>query len=356
METWKKNLREIEPYTPGDQPNKAGMIKINTNENPYPPAPGVLKAIKEFEPDKLRLYPNPESLPIVEALADFYGRKKEEVFVGVGSDDVLAIAYMALFNSDKPILFPDITYSFYDVWAKLFRVPYRQIPLDENFRIKKEDYYAENGGILLANPNAPTSISESLENIEDIIKNNRDSIVIIDEAYVDFGGNSVLPLIDRYDNLLVVQTFSKARSMAGMRVGYAIGNPVLIRAMNDVKYSFNSYTMNLPALTFAVEAVRDKTYFEDTIQKIIRTRSWVMDDLKKLGFSFPDSKANFLFVTHKCCPAKELYEAMKRENIFVRYFNKERINNYLRVSIGTDEEMKKVVVFLEEYLKENNYI
>ncbi len=356
MEGWKKNLREIEPYTPGEQPDKAGMIKLNTNENPYPPAPGVLKAIKEFSPDKLRLYPNAESLPIVEALAEFYGRKKEEIFVGVGSDDVLAVAYMALFNSDKPILFPDITYSFYDVWAELFRVPFRQIPLDENFRIRKEDYFIENGGVLLANPNAPTSVNESLENIEDIIKHNPDSVVIIDEAYVDFGGNTALPLIDKYDNLLIVQTFSKARSMAGMRVGYAIGNPELIRAMNDIKYSFNSYTMNLPALTFAVEAVKDRAYFTENINKIMETRSKTMEELKSLAFTFPDSKTNFLFITHEKCPAKDLFAALKNENIFVRYFNKPRIDNYLRVTIGTDEEMKTFVTFVKKYLTDNNYI
>jgi histidinol-phosphate aminotransferase len=354
MDTWKNNLRKIQPYVPGEQPDKANMIKLNTNENPYPPAPGVAKAIHTFSLDKLRLYPNTNALPIVNELAIFYGRKKNEIFVGVGSDDVLATAYMALFNSGRPILFPDITYSFYDVWAELFHVPYEQIPLDENFRIRKEDYRKVNGGVLLANPNAPTSIYESVETIEDIIKHNQDTIVIVDEAYIDFGGTSVLPLIDTYDNLLIVQTFSKARSMAGMRVGYAIGNPVLIKALNDVKHSFNSYTMNQPSLHYAVEAVKDKIYFEEQLKKIIETREWTKLELKKLGFHFPDSTTNFLFITHKNCPAKELFDALCIADIYVRYFNKPRINNYLRVTIGTKEQMNIFIDFLKNYLANYN--
>lgn len=354
MGEWKNNLRKVQPYTPGEQPDKDKMIKLNTNENPYPPAPGVTKAISEFSPDKLRLYPNAAAQPIVKELAAFYGRKEEEIFVGVGSDDVLATAYMALFNSDKPILFPDITYSFYDVWADLYRIPYEQIPLDENFNIKKEDYYKENGGVLIANPNAPTSICESVETIEDIIKHNQDSIVIVDEAYIDFGGTSVLPLIDKYDNLLIVQTFSKARSMAGMRVGYAIGNPVLIKAINDIKYSINSYTMNQPSLCFAVEAIKDKAYFEEHLQKIIDTREWTKKELTKLGFQFPDSKTNFLFVTHERYPAKELFDALRKEEIYVRYFNKPRIDNYLRVTIGTNEQMEVFINFLKNYMSDCN--
>ena len=235
MATWQDKLRKIAPYVPGEQPDDPTIIKLNTNENPYPPAPGVQKAVEDYKADPLRLYPNTQALPIVKALAEFYGRKEEEIFVGVGSDDVLATAFMSMFNSDEPVLFPDITYSFYDVWAELFRVPYKQIPLGEDFRIRKEDYYGPNGGVVLANPNAPTSLLEPVSVIEDIIQHNPDSVVIVDEAYVDFGGESVIPLIDKYPNLLVVQTFSKARSMAGMRVGYAIGNPKLIQAMNDVK-------------------------------------------------------------------------------------------------------------------------
>jgi histidinol-phosphate aminotransferase len=354
METWKNNLRKIQPYVPGEQPDKANMIKLNTNENPYPPSPRVAKAMRVFSLDKLRLYPNASAQPIVKELANFYERNESEIFVGVGSDDVLATVFMALFNSGKPVFFPDITYSFYDVWAQLFHVPYEQIPLDENFRIRKEDYYRTNGGVLLANPNAPTSICECTETIEDIIRHNQNTIVIIDEAYIDFGGTSALPLIDKYDNLLIVQTFSKARSMAGMRVGYAIGNPVLIKALNDVKHSFNSYTINQPSLYYAVEALKDKAYFEEQLKKIIDTREWSKQELKKLGFHFPDSKANFLFITHEKCPAKELFDTLREKEIFVRYFNKPRISNYLRVTIGTREQMSIFIDFLKDYLVNYN--
>jgi histidinol-phosphate aminotransferase len=351
MKPWEKNVRKVEPYIPGEQPNMPNMIKLNTNENPYPPAPGVLKAMKEFQIDKLRLYPDPTGTVLVDALADYYKLEKNQIFVGVGSDDVLAMAFMTFFNSDKPILFPDITYSFYDVWAELFRIPYERPALDNDFKINREDYFKENGGIVIANPNAPTSIHEDLEFIRDILKHNQQSIVIVDEAYIDFGGTSTVELIKEFDNLLVVQTFSKARSMAGMRIGYAMGNPDLIKAINDVKYSYNSYTMNQTSLFYGAEAVKDELFFKESISKVITTRERVMIELKKIGFSFPESKANFIFATHESIPAQELFIALRKQNIFVRHFNKPRIDNYLRITVGTDDEMNSLLKALELLIK-----
>ena len=345
MENWEAYVRKVVPYVPGEQPQE------NTNENPYPPAPGVLRALKEFDTDKLRLYPEPTCKVLVDAIAKNYGLDSSQVFVGVGSDDVLAMIFLTFFNSKKPVLFPDITYSFYDVWADMLRIPYEVRALDENFLIKKEDYYGENGGVIFPNPNAPTGILMELSEIEDIIAHNRDVIVVVDEAYIDFGGVSALPLIEKYDNLLVVQTFSKSRSLAGMRVGYAMGNQKLIRYINDVKYSFNSYTMNQTALALGVEAIRDRAYFEETRQKIIDTREWTKRELKALGFAFGDSMSNFIFAAHERIPAKELFEALRKEHIYVRYFSKERIENYLRISIGTREEMETFVEFLKNYLQ-----
>ena len=350
MENWESYVRKVTPYVPGEQPDEPDMIKLNTNENPYPPAPGVRRALEGFCADELRLYPQPDCRVLVEAIAEYYGLDSDQVFVGVGSDDVLAMTFLTFFNSKKPILFADITYSFYDVWADMLKIPYEVRPLDDRFCIRKEDYYGENGGVVFANPNAPTGIFLPLSEVEDIIEHNRDVIVVVDEAYIDFGGESALPLIEKYDNLLVVQTFSKSRSMAGMRIGYAMGQPKLIRCLNDVKYSFNSYTMNRTALTLGVEAIRDRAYFEETRDKIIATREWTKRELKRLGFSFGDSMSNFIFATHERVPAEEIFHALKKAHIYVRYFSKERIDNYLRISIGTPEEMEVLIRFLEDYL------
>ena len=350
MRAFEANIRKVVPYVPGEQPKRTKMIKLNTNENPYPPAPGVAKALKELDADRLRLYSDPTCQILVDALAEHYGVGSDQVFVGVGSDDVLAMAFMTFFNSDKPVLFPDITYSFYPVWADLLKIPYECPKLDENFKIRKEDYYRENGGIVIANPNAPSAIAEPLEFIEDILQHNPDVIVIVDEAYVDFGTESALALLEKYDNLLVVQTFSKSRAMAGMRIGFAIGSPLLIKYLNDVKYAYNSYTMNTPSLVCGVEAVKDDAYFKDIVNKIVETREYSKEELKALGFEMTDSKANFLFVTHPQVPAKEIFEALKAQDIFVRYFNKERLDNYLRITIGTREEMDALFAFLRAYL------
>ena len=243
MKAFEKNIRKVQPYVPGEQPRRP-VVKLNTNENPYPPAPGVKKALQELDTDRQRLYPDPDCRELVRHLADWYGVGEDQVFVGVGSDDVLSMCFLTFFNSEKPIFFPDVTYSFYKVWADLYRIPYECKPLDADFRLVKEDYYGENGGIIFPNPNAPTGIYEELDTVEEILNHNRDVIVIVDEAYIDFGGRSALELLDRYDNLIVTQTFSKARSMAGMRIGYAIASPALIKYLLDAKFSFNSYTMN----------------------------------------------------------------------------------------------------------------
>lgn len=351
MAAWEENVRKVVPYTPGEQPKSKNIIKLNTNENPYPPAPGVEKALSEIDVNEFRKYPDAETKPLVDVLAEYYQVKPEQVFVGVGSDDVLAMSFMTFFNSKKPILFPDITYSFYDVWADVFRIPYECQPLDENFQIRVEDYKKECGGIVIPNPNAPTGVAMELSRVEEILQSNPDVIVIIDEAYVDFGADSALALLPKYENLLVVQTFSKSRSMAGMRIGYAIGAPKLIKYLNDVKYSFNSYTMNMPALTLGVEAVKDEAYFRETLQKVINTRERVKGELKELGFVFQDSKSNFIFASHPKYSAKELFEELKKAGIYVRYFNKPRIDNYLRISIGTDAEMDELIAFFKKYMK-----
>lgn len=354
MSKLEANFRKVIPYVPGEQPNKAGMIKINTNENPYPPAPGVQKALEGLDLNALRLYPDPTNGALVNILAEYYGLKPEQVFVGVGSDDVLATAFLTYFNSGKPIVFPDITYSFYDVYANLYQIPYEQIPLDEQFCIRAEDYHRDNGGIIIANPNAPTSIGVKLSVIEQILMQNPDVVVIVDEAYIDFADeDSALSLLNRYPNLLVVQTFSKSRSMAGMRIGYAMGSEALIKALNDVKYSINSYTMNLPSLVMGVEAVKDDLYFKRTIDMIKATRKRTISALAELGFDILPSATNFLFARHKTMEAKRIFEELKERDIYVRYFNKPRIDQYLRISIGTDEEMDIVLNAVREIMAKN---
>ena len=347
---WEENVRKVVPYVAGEQPNKKNMIKLNTNECPYPPAPGVVRAMKEMDYTALRLYPNPDVAPIVDCLAEYYHVKPGQVFVGVGSDDVISMAFLTFFYSGKPILFPDVTYSFYDVWANLYRIPFRQIPLTEDWQINPEDYKVENGGVIFPNPNAPTGLLQSLDTVEEIIQANRDVVVIVDEAYIDFGGESALKLVDKYDNLLVVQTFSKSRAMAGLRVGFCIGSEKLIGYLNDVKFSFNSYTMNMPSQALAVEAVKDDTYFKEVTGRIVATRERVKKELRGLGFTFPDSYANFVFASHKTVPAREIFEALREADIYVRHWDKPRIENYLRITIGTDEEMDRLIAFLKEFL------
>lgn len=351
MMKWEENVRKVVPYVAGEQPKKADIIKLNTNECPYPPAPGVAKLAERLDCNALRLYPDSNTTPLVDALAEYYHVQPKQVFVGVGSDDVLSMAFMTFFNSGKPILFPDVTYSFYDVWASLYRIPYQTCTLGEDWHIRPEDYKQPNGGVIFPNPNAPTGLLESLDVVEEIISANRDVVVIVDEAYIDFGGVSALPLLERYDNLLVVQTFSKSRAMAGMRIGFCIGSEKLIGYLNDVKFSFNSYTMNYPAQVLGVEAVRDDAYFKATTAKIVATRERVKKELRELGFTFPDSRANFIFASHESIPAEQLFQALREADIYVRYWNKPRIANCLRITIGTEEEMDALLTFLREYVK-----
>lgn len=352
--SWEDNVRRVVPYVPGEQPKVTEkIIKLNTNEMPYPPSPVVERALRGMDPARLRLYPEADVGPLRDAIADHYGFGSDEVFVGVGSDDVLATAFLTFFYSDKPVLFPDITYSFYDVWAEVYRIPYEVKPLDGNFHMKKSDYMGPNGGIVIANPNAPTGVSEmeDVSFIEDIVAANPGSVVIVDEAYVDFGGVSALPLVKKYENMLVVRTFSKSRAFAGMRIGYAFGSSRLIKYLNDVKYSINSYTMNRPAIELGLASLSDEAYFKETVGKIISTRTWTTDELKRRGFSVTDSKTNFVFASPSKISAKELFTELKEKGIYIRWWDKDRIRDWLRISIGTNEEMEELMRAIDSIQK-----
>lgn len=348
---WRKNLINIEPYVAGEQPKNREIIKLNANENPYPPSPAVEKVLREKDLSKLRKYPNADAVPLKEALAERYGLRPENIFCGNGSDDVLATAFRAFFNSDKPVFYPDITYSFYPVWCELLKIPYETKAVDENFKINVKDYYGENGGVVIPNPNAPTSIAEGKEFIEDLLEHNRDCIVIIDEAYVDFGKYSCVELINKYDNLLVTQTFSKSRSLAGMRVGMAFGNPELIEFMGAVKDSYNSYPLDQLAIETAVASVKDEEYFRNTLAKIIKTRDEGKEIFRAMGFKVMDSETNFLFVSHPKYSSKDIFEYLKTKDIFIRYFNKPVIDKWLRITVGTDEDMEKLYDGIREFMK-----
>ena len=339
MSKWEENVRRVTPYTPGEQPKRTDIIKLNTNENPYPPSEKVRQCLASLDTALLRRYPSVTCEGLNGALAQRYGLKREQVFSGVGSDDVLAMCFLTFFNGKEPILFPDITYSFYIVWAQLFGIPYETVPLDDDLHICPDDYRRPNGGIIFPNPNAPTGELLALEAVEQIVAENPQAVVIVDEAYIDFGGESAVPLIDKYENLLVVGTFSKSRALAGLRIGFALGNEKLIRCLEDVKYSFNSYTMNTPALLAGEAVLKDEAYNRQIIGKIIKTRERMKEVLRSMGFVMGDSKANFLFVTHPEYSAAELFAALKKEGIYVRYFNLPRIDRYLRITIGTDREM-----------------
>ncbi|MBP3338391.1 MAG: histidinol-phosphate transaminase [Lachnospiraceae bacterium] len=353
MREWEKNIRRVVPYVAGEQPNKKNMVKLNTNECPYPPTPKLEEALASMDLDRARLYPDLDAKILVKAIADFYNVDEEQVFVGVGSDDVLANVFLTFFNSDKPILFPDITYSFYPVWSDVYGIKYKTKPVDKDFRLVKEDYYEENGGIIFPNPNAPTGIYEELDFVEDIVKNNQKSVVVVDEAYIDFGGKSALELVPKYENLLVVQTFSKSRSTAGLRIGFAIGSKDLIQAMKDVKFSINSYTMNMPSITGGAAVVADKDYFDKIRNMIIETRENTKSELTKRGFTFPNSMANFIFATHKDYDITDMFKYLREKDVYVRHWDAENIKDYLRITIGTDEEMKKFLEVVDEYMEAN---
>ena len=348
-QNWESAIRKVVPYVPGEQPQTADIIKLNTNENPYPPAPGVTELLRTFDSSKMKLYPDTESKVLVDELAKFYNLKNSQIITGVGSDDILALIFLTCFNTGRPILCPDITYSFYDVWAKLYNVPFERPLLNEDFTINPDDYIGKNaGGIIFPNPNAPTGVFESVEMIEKIIRENQDIIVVIDEAYIDFGGTSCLSLLEKYENLLVVQTFSKSRSMAGVRIGCVFGNEKLISYLNDVRFSINSYTMNTLSQICGAEAVRDKEYFVSTLEKIVATRERTKKELTALGFT--DSKTNFIFAKHEKLSGDFIFNELKKRKIFVRHWNLPRIEDYLRITIGTDEQMNKVVEALKEII------
>lgn len=348
--SWRDNLIKIEPYVAGEQPDKKDFVKLNANENPYPPSPAVQEVVSHFNSGCLKKYPDANATPLAAKLAEYHGLNRENVFVGNGSDDVLAQCFRAFFNSDKPIIYPDITYSFYPVWCEMLKIPYETIPVDEDFRIHAEDYARPNGGVVIANPNAPTSIGVGLDFIRKILDANRDSVVIVDEAYVDFGGTTALPLLSEYENLVITRTFSKSRSMAGMRIGYAMGNKEIISALYAAKDSYNSYPMDSVAIEAGIASVEDDKYFRDTVAKVVATRTRLTEELRKLGFDVADSSTNFVFAEHNKFRAKELCEYLKTRDIYVRYFSKPRIDNRLRITVGTDEEIDALISALKDHI------
>ena len=348
---WSDKIKEIEPYIPGEQPKDKKYIKLNTNENPYPPSAKVIGKIESMNLEDLKLYPDPDVTELRKVIAEYFSNKindkitHKQVFIGNGSDEILAFIFMTFFNARDKVYYPDITYSFYPVYADLFNVKEIKIPLNDNFEIGLD------GHIIITNPNAPTSIALKLDEIEEIVKNNSNQLIIVDEAYVDFGAESAVKLINKYDNVLVVQTFSKSRSMAGIRLGYALGCESIIEGLNRLKFSFNSYTIDRISIEAGIESFKDNEYFEKTNAKIIQTREKTSEKLKKLGFKVLNSSANFIFISHKDVYAGDLYKDLKENGVLVRYFAKDRIDNYLRVTIGTDEEMEIFIEKLEKLLQ-----
>ena len=350
---WSQRIQELVPYTPGEQPKDRVFIKLNTNENPYPPSPKVLQAIQEVSGDALRLYPDPEAVSLRRAIAEYHGLKPEQVFCGNGSDEVLGLCFYAFFTPGKKVVFPDITYSFYPVYTQLFGLDYEEIPLNEDFTVPVDRFLGGNGGVVICNPNAPTGRALPLEDIRRIVEANPDVVVLVDEAYADFGTQSAVELIGEYPNLIVVCTMSKSRSLAGMRVGYALGSADLIAGVNCVKNSFNSYPLDRLALAAGEAAIRDRDYFEMTRHSIMRTRETTTRRLRDMGFLVCDSNANFIFITHPHISAQKLQQELRKRGVLVRWFNKPRIDQYLRVSIGTDAEMEAMCGACQVILKGN---
>lgn len=349
---WSAATRALQPYVPGEQPKLPNLVKLNTNENPYGPSPRVLEALRKETTDTLRLYPDPESSQLRHAIAAFFGAiQPDQVFVGNGSDEVLAHVFLALLKHERPVLFPDITYSFYPVYCRLYEIDFRTVPLDEHFAIRTADYAQPNGGIILANPNAPTGCALPLTDIEALLQAHPDSVVVVDEAYIDFGGVSAVPLVNRYPNLLVVQTFSKSRSLAGLRVGFAIGQRELIDGLQRVKNSFNSYPLDRLASAGATAAIEDREWFDRTCQAVIRTRTTLTRELQTLGFEVLPSTANFVFARHPEYDAEKSALALRHRGIIVRHFKQPRIEQFLRITIGTDEQCAILVQALQEILK-----
>lgn len=347
---WNETTKNIKPYVPGEQPKDRKYIKLNTNENPYPPSPKVIEAIKAAADENLQLYPDPNCDELRSTLGDYYKLSPDQVFVGNGSDEVLAFSFMAFFNQNNPIIIPDITYSFYEVYVKLFKLEKILVPVDENFEFSAESFCVKNGGVVIANPNAPTTKYLSVEALKKIIEYNIERVVIIDEAYVDFGGESLVKFVNDYPNLLIVQTLSKSRALAGLRVGFAFGHKELIEGLNRIKNSINSYTLDRLSMAGAKASFEDEAYFQEIGLKVINTRESVIPVLKDLGFKVLESKANFLFVSHNTIQAKILFDELRNKGILVRYFNKPKIDNFLRISIGTPEDMEVLVAKLGEII------
>lgn len=353
-ELWSDCIRGLEPYVPGEQPAVSNLLKLNTNENPYPPSPLVLKALQDTANADLRLYPDPEGKALKAAIAGLYDLDPVNLFIGNGSDEVLAHTFHALLKHEKPVLFPDITYSFYPVYCALYGIAFERLPLDDEFRVNISDYSRPNGGIALPNPNAPTGIAVELADVITLLEQNPRSVVVIDEAYVDFGAESAVSLVDNYSNLLVVQTFSKSRSLAGLRVGFALGHPDLIEALNLVKDSFNSYPLDRLALAGALAAIQDKEYFDITRRKVIESREKLAGGMKALGFEVLPSKTNFLFARHPLRKALDLQQGLRERSILVRHFPGRRIGEFLRISIGTSEDCERLIGALGEILRNGN--
>ena len=351
---WSPVVHGLTPYVPGEQPKLAHLVKLNTNENPYGPSPRALEAIQEATASSLRLYPDPNGEALKATLATYLGVRADQVFVGNGSDEVLAHAFMALLNQDQPLWFPDITYSFYPVYCGLYGIQSKQVPLRGDFSMCAEDYLPRPqeraGGIIFPNPNAPTGCLLSLEGIERIVAGNPEVVVVVDEAYVDFGGVSALPLVDRYPNLLVVQTFSKSRSLAGLRVGFAVGHPALVEALERVKNSFNSYPLDRLAIAGAVASVQDEAHFRESCRKVVATRGTLVAQMNQLGFEVLPSAANFIFARHPSCAAADLASALRERAIIVRHFRQPRIDQFLRITVGTDEQCEILIEALVEIL------
>ena len=340
---WSPFVKDLVPYVPGEQPKLAKLVKLNTNENPYGPSPKALDAMQGELGDALRLYPDPNADRLKQTIADYYGVRPSQVFVGNGSDEVLAHAFHALFQHGKPLLFPDVTYSFYPVYCGLYGIDFEALPLDEQFQIRVEDYARPNGGIIFPNPNAPTGCLLPLEAIERLLQASPDSVVLVDEAYVDFGGETAIALVNRYPNLLVAQTLSKSRSLAGLRVGFAVGHEDLIEALERVKNSFNSYPLGRLALAGAAASFEDQAYFEQTCNAVIHSREKLVAELNTLGFDVLPSAANFIFARHPQRDGAELAAALREEGVIVRHFKQQRINQFLRISIGTEEQNQALI-------------
>ena len=354
--SWQDKLRQVEPYVAGEQPKINNMIKLNTNENPYGPCKQIKDILKEIDIEKLKLYPNSDGEELRHALAKYHSLKDEQVFLGNGSDEVLALTFLTFFNGSDPVLFPNISYSFYPVYCDLYQMNYKEIILDQDFKMYVEDFKQPNSGIIFPNPNAPTGLLVSLDFIEEVLKSNPDSIVVVDEAYIDFGGQSCVPLIHQYENLVVIQTFSKSRSFAGARLGVALGNKEAISHLYDVKNSFNSYPIDYITQQIGLVSVLNSQDMKEKCQKVIQTREYTKTKLKELGFVVPDSYANFVFVKHPKIDGEELFLALRKEGIIVRHWNKPLINQYLRVTIGTDQQMERFFEFLENYLNQKELL